>query len=176
MVCGPAESSSDELSVELLGPDGCRCVAPLASLEPRGACALGALAVGDLVRASESDGFGADGPVAGTPGLVLQTDGDEAVVVRFPALEGFKDVVYTPRQAEEQLMRDEELNGIQPGRPVRLRGQAQGPQEVGVVYALHGDATAVVDFLHSWGHHCSVLELELAEERTRTNGNWTRNH
>ena len=148
--------------MELLRADGRRCVAPLASLKPR--TAFDGLCVGDLVRARDSD-YGAEGPACGTPGTVLQvceqlSGPQEAIYVRFPCHEGFRDVFYTARQAEEQLEVDGELNRMQPQVAVRLRGS----KELGVVYALHGDTTVVVDFLSNWGHHCSVLELELVED------------
>eukprot|EP00435_Cladocopium_sp_Y103_P067584 s62_g30.t1 len=130
--------------------------------------------VGDVVRACEHDSFAGveDGPAAGTLGIVMRVCEDLAaemnsISVRFPdatgAATGFRDVRYTQGQAMEQLERDEALDRIRPGVAVRLRPSAAGRRkhETGVVFSLHGNGMAVVDFLGNWGYECPTFDLEV---------------
>lgn len=163
--------------VDVLRADGRCSRMPLAWLELRESGVEGQpFSVGDVVRARENDSFGAvdDGPPPGTLGTILQVSEDlssecDSIFVRFPdGMQSFRDVAYTEAQANEGLEVDEAVDRIRPGVAVRLRPCAAScgtpSREIGVVFALHGDATAVVDFLSNWGHHCSASDLEVVED------------
>jgi len=172
-----APLEGDGLNVSVLRADGKCCWMPLASLEPRDAGSQDhPFSVGNVVQACEHDSFaGVDGPPAGTYGIVMRVCEDlsskmDSISVRFPDAKsnaGFRDVCYTDAQAKEQLQVDEEVDRIRPGVAVRLRSSVNGQgrkHETGVVFSLHGNGIAVVDFLGNWGFECPTFDLEMVED------------
>ncbi|CAE8587015.1 unnamed protein product, partial [Polarella glacialis] len=56
-------------------------------------------------------------------------------------------------------------DALRPGAAVRLVGNADEQRsDVGVVYSIHADGSAVVDFWSRLGHHCSIADLEVLPE------------
>jgi len=108
----------------------------------------------------------------GPLGTVLQVEDSSgrasSVCVRFPdEAGGFQDVMFAASKLSD-LELDKESDRIRPGVAVRLRMPCAGLKgATGVVFALHGNATAVVDFLGSWGHRCAASDLEIVEDPPR---------
>ncbi|CAE7385651.1 unnamed protein product [Symbiodinium necroappetens] len=164
-----SESSGVQMhSVDVLRADG-RCFpVPIASLQSRLSADPG-LSVGDLVRAQPSQEADCTSRPLGTVLQVEDSSGRaSSVCVRFPdEAGGFQDVMFAASKLSE-LELDKESDLIRPGVAVRLRMPRAGLKgATGVVFALHGNATAVVDFLGSWGHRCAASELEVVEDPPR---------
>ncbi|CAL1166331.1 unnamed protein product [Cladocopium goreaui] len=66
---------------------------------------------------------------------------------------------------EVKLLIAQELDRIRPGVAVRLRpSTGRRKNEIGVVFSLHGNGMAVVDFLGNWGYECPTFDLEVVED------------
>eukprot|EP00931_Biecheleriopsis_adriatica_P062117 TRINITY_DN373_c0_g1_i2.p1 TRINITY_DN373_c0_g1~~TRINITY_DN373_c0_g1_i2.p1 ORF type:complete len:499 (-),score=120.47 TRINITY_DN373_c0_g1_i2:79-1575(-) len=178
VVCGGtwaeplAAADSMPGDIDVLVSSGCCQQVPLSRLRLRDSqrsCHPHSFRVGDLVRARSNDADRASQERDAAPGaLGMVVRADEAVdatetsgrntIVRFAhAAQGFVDVAFGCR--EEQLCLDEAADIVRPGTAVRLKGLPS----VGVVFALHGDATAIVDFLDSWGLPCNAADLEVVD-------------
>eukprot|EP00439_Symbiodinium_sp_Y106_P053282 s2144_g7.t1 len=170
---GPGPGSAGEScgqqmhTTDVLRADG-RCFpVPLASLQSRSSTP--GLSVGDLVRAKTSQEADCTSRPLGTVLQVEDSSGRaSSVCVRFPdEAGGFQDVMFAASKLSD-LELDKESDRIRPGVAVRLRMPCAGLKgATGVVFALHGNATAVVDFLGSWGHRCAASDLEIVEDPPR---------
>uniref|UniRef100_A0A7S4V937 WWE domain-containing protein n=1 Tax=Alexandrium monilatum TaxID=311494 RepID=A0A7S4V937_9DINO len=176
-VVGVVCDSVDEVTVNVLGPDGRkrpRCLLHLdlneydrESSEP--------LEVGDLVRRC------GDGPGHERVGMVIQAT-EESLTVRFRedaaggdpgsvrlGSERCEDLCFTPEEAEERLRRLDQASFVRPLSSVRFRPglegvpRAEDQSEVGVAYAVHADGTVVVDFLGNMGCRCGMELLEVVD-------------
>ncbi|CAE8722159.1 unnamed protein product, partial [Polarella glacialis] len=110
------------------------------------------------------------GVALGSIGMVVRVVGESSLVVRFPddrEEQSVVDLAFDSSLASRCLV--EAANQVRPGAAVRLRVSgsqlpvAEEP-DIGIVFALHGDAMAVVDFFGNWGCRCSVAELEVVED------------
>jgi len=143
------------------------------------------LQVGDFARASASSGRVA----SSCPGMVVASDGSRACLRlraggtdrSLPCEDHCSGSCRDFWFPLSEVHRDEAADLVRPGAAVRLRDRdaqapllpakawrrdAAGLPPVGVVYAVHADATAVVDFLGAFGCRCGVELLEAVEHPT----------
>ncbi|CAJ1383633.1 unnamed protein product [Effrenium voratum] len=136
VVCGRAAPFC--AVVELLTPDGCKQRAKLQDLS-KAAPSVERPAVGDLVTYKNGEEL---------DGMVVQSN-DLGLCIRCGLKRGIEDVLLSPAEADQALaqgvLRLSELNTLEPGMFV-TRGE-----EVGVLFAIHADCSAVVDFIGARG-------------------------
>jgi len=168
VVCGPL----DDIMVSVLGSDGRKLARNLRfmSLDEHGRDPCEPLEVGDLVRLG--GGAGSE-----RVGMVVRAT-EDGLCVRFHEESGegetHRDVTLEPAEAEAALLRDGEADRVRPGSGVRLRSGAlpaqrvEGQSAVGLVYAVHADGTAIVDFAGNMGCRCGVEWLEVVDHPPAT--------
>mmetsp|Transcript_90991 Transcript_90991/g.253288 ORF Transcript_90991/g.253288 Transcript_90991/m.253288 type:complete len:522 (+) Transcript_90991:106-1671(+) len=172
--------SVDGVTVHILGADGTKQVRDLRGLvldmEPRAEDFP--LEAGDMVQVHSDAGLGVLRRYrlhAESIGMVVRNEGG-SVSVRFrdPHAdlddEGHLDLSFEVHEAD--IRRDEAVDHVRPGASVRVTMEPPGvaplgaPAAVGIVYALHGDGIAIVDFLGNMGYRCSAACLEVVEAPT----------